>query len=63
LLIPALKSLTTLGPQVVVGRLHYLHFGVLVFILTGIMTVIISLLTEPIPGTGGYYKTFFVAID
>ena len=33
----------------VVGKLHYLHFGVLVFCLTGIMTVIISFLTEPIP--------------
>ena len=35
--------------RTVVGKLHYLHFGVLVFILTGILTIVISLLTEPIP--------------
>ena len=35
--------------RIMVGKLHYLHFGVLVFCLTGIMTVIISYLTEPIP--------------
>jgi hypothetical protein len=35
--------------RIVVGRLHYLHFGVLNFILTGIVSSIISVLTEPIP--------------
>jgi len=35
--------------RLAVGKLHYLHFGVLVFIFTGVLSIIISLLTEPIP--------------
>ncbi|MPC83352.1 Sodium/glucose cotransporter 4 [Portunus trituberculatus] len=35
--------------QAVVGNVHYLHFSCILWIITGIITIAISLLTEPIP--------------
>lgn len=33
----------------IIAKVHYLHFGMLLFGLVFIITVVISLLTEPIP--------------
>jgi len=35
--------------KVFVDDIHYLHYGAILFIFTGIVTIIISLMTEPIP--------------
>lgn len=35
--------------RVLVGNVHYLHFGILLFLLVLLVTVIVSYLTEPIP--------------
>ena len=35
--------------KVFVDDIHYLHYGAILFIVTGIVTIIISLMTEPIP--------------
>ncbi len=38
----------------VVGNIHYLHFGVILFAISGVVTIIISLLTPPIPENSLY---------
>ena len=35
--------------KVIVGNVHYLHFGCILLVLTMLVTVAVSLLTEPIP--------------
>lgn len=35
--------------KVIVGNVHYLHFGCILFVISLVVTVVISLLTEPIP--------------
>ena len=35
--------------KVFVDDIHYLHYGAILFLVTGLATIIISLLTEPIP--------------
>ena len=32
----------------VISKVHYLHFGILLFVIVVIVTVVVSLLTEPI---------------
>lgn len=32
----------------IISKVHYLHFGILLFLLTGIVAIIVSLLTQPI---------------
>lgn len=33
--------------KVLVGDIHYLHFGCILFLITIVVTVVVSLLTEP----------------
>lgn len=42
-----------------IDNVHYLHFGIILFIITGIATVIISILTKPIPEENLYRLTFW----
>ena len=42
-----------------VDDIHYLHYGALLFVITGITTIVISLMTEPIPPEKLYRLTFW----
>lgn len=42
-----------------VDDIHYLHYGALLFLITGLITIIISLLTEPIPEEKLYRLTYW----
>jgi len=42
-----------------VDDIHYLHYGALLFVTTGILTIIISLMTKPIPKEKLYRLTFW----
>ena len=42
-----------------VDDIHYLHYGAILFLVTGAVTVIISLMTEPIPEEKLYRLTFW----
>ena len=42
-----------------VDDIHYLHYGALLFLITGVTTVVISLLTEPIPEEKLYRLTYW----
>ncbi|KAB7498383.1 Sodium/glucose cotransporter 4 [Armadillidium nasatum] len=44
---------------VTVGNVHYLHFSCILFLITGCVTISISLLTEPIPEDRLYRLTFW----
>ena len=37
------------GRPDIISKVHYLHFGILLFGIVCIVTIIVSLLTEPIP--------------
>ncbi|XP_050704296.1 sodium/glucose cotransporter 4-like isoform X2 [Eriocheir sinensis] len=45
--------------KVIVGNVHYLHFGCILLLLTMVVTVAVSLLTEPIPEKCLYRLTFW----
>ncbi|KAB7501661.1 hypothetical protein Anas_08551 [Armadillidium nasatum] len=45
--------------KLIVGNVHYLHFGILLFFVTLIVSVSVSLLTEPIPEKCLYRLTFW----
>ena len=40
-------------------RIHYLHFGILLFGIAGSVSIIVSLLTPPIPEESLYRLTFW----
>ena len=42
-----------------VGNIHYLHFGIILFGISGIVSIIISLVTPPIPEEHLYRLTFW----
>ena len=42
-----------------VDDIHYLHYGAILFLITGVVTIIISLMTEPIPAEKLYRLTFW----
>ena len=42
-----------------VDDIHYLHYGALLFLITGLAAIIISLLTEPIPEEKLYRLTYW----
>ena len=42
-----------------VDDIHYLHYGAILFLVTGAVTVMISLMTEPIPEEKLYRLTFW----
>ena len=42
-----------------INGIHYLHYGAILFVITGIVTVIISLYTEPIPDERLHCLTFW----
>ena len=42
-----------------VDDVHYLHYGALLFIITGVTAIIISLMTEPIPEEKMYRLTYW----
>ena len=42
-----------------VGNIHYLHFGIILFGISGITSIIISLVTPPIPEENLYRLTFW----
>jgi len=42
-----------------IDNLHYLHFGFILWIITGIVTILVSLVTEPIPGKYLHRLTFW----
>jgi len=42
-----------------VDDVHYLHYGALLFVATGVLTIVISLMTEPIPKEKLYRLTFW----
>ena len=43
----------------VVGDIHFLHFGVLLWGITGIVAIAVSIVTEPIPENSLYRLTFW----
>ncbi|PAA46281.1 hypothetical protein BOX15_Mlig031467g1, partial [Macrostomum lignano] len=43
----------------VIGKMHYLHFGILLFVISLIVIVVVSLLTEPIPDVHLHRLTFW----
>lgn len=46
-----------------VDDIHYLHFGVILWLITGIVAILISLLTEEIPEENLYRLTFWSRRD
>jgi hypothetical protein len=59
---PCGSSLPDLRPELVkrfVDDIHYLHYGALLFLLTGLVTATISLLTAPIPRHRLHRLTFW----
>merc|ERR1712227_1070303 len=42
-----------------VDDIHYLHYGAILFVITGAVTIIISMMTEPIPEEKLYRLTFW----
>ena len=42
-----------------VKDIHYLHFGVILFLISGIVTVLVSIVTEPISEEHLYRLTFW----
>ena len=42
-----------------INGIHYLHYGAILFVITGIVSVIISLYTEPIPDERLHCLTFW----
>ncbi|XP_042881924.1 sodium/glucose cotransporter 5-like [Penaeus japonicus] len=49
--------------KLTVGNVHYLHFSCILWIITGLVTVAVSLLTEPIPTECLYRLTFWTRYD
>jgi len=41
-----------------VGNVHYLHFGILLFLLSGLITVVVSLVTPPVPAHSLHRMTY-----
>ena len=59
---PACGSYDTPPPEwwyKLVDNIHYLHFGIILWGLTGFITIAISLLTKPIPEECLYRLTFW----
>lgn len=42
----------------IITKVHYLHFGCLLFLATAAVCVVVSLLTEPIPQNKVYWPGF-----
>ena len=42
-----------------VKNIHYLHFGVILFAISGVVSIIVSLVTPPIPEENLYRLTFW----
>lgn len=59
---PCAKSDLDKRPAII-SKVHYLHFGVLLFIITCISTWVISILTEPIPDKYIKRLTYFTIND
>ncbi|ROT86015.1 hypothetical protein C7M84_022124 [Penaeus vannamei] len=49
--------------KLLVGNVHYLHFGCILWLLTGVVTVGVSFMTEPIPAECLYRLTFWSRRD
>ncbi|XP_047497066.1 sodium/glucose cotransporter 5-like [Penaeus chinensis] len=49
--------------KLLVGNVHYLHFGCILWLLTGVVTVGVSFMTEPIPSDCLYRLTFWSRRD
>lgn len=49
--------------QLTVAKVHYLHFSCILWIITGIVTISISLLAEPIPDQCLYRLTYWTRKD
>ncbi|XP_042863337.1 sodium/glucose cotransporter 4-like [Penaeus japonicus] len=49
--------------KLMVGNVHYLHFGCILWLLTGLVTVAVSLMTKPIPSECLYRLTFWSRRD
>ncbi|XP_066982566.1 sodium/mannose cotransporter SLC5A10-like isoform X1 [Macrobrachium rosenbergii] len=49
--------------KILVGNIHYTHFSIILWILTGIVTISISLMTTPIPPECLYRLTFWTRKD
>lgn len=49
--------------KLVVGNVHYLHFSCILWLLTGAVTIGVSLMTEPIPSECLYRLTFWTRKD
>ena len=43
----------------VVGKIHYLHFGIILFVISGTVTIIVSLVTPPIAEEHLHRLTFW----
>ncbi|XP_063869321.1 sodium/mannose cotransporter SLC5A10-like isoform X2 [Scylla paramamosain] len=49
--------------QAIVGNVHYLHFSCILWIITGVVTIAVSLLTEPIADSCLYRLTYWTRKD
>ena len=47
----------------VVDDIHFLHFGILLWGIAGIVAIVVSLLTEPLPEENLYRLTFWSRRD
>ena len=59
---PCGSDLPDLRPPLVksfVDDLHYLHYGALLFLITGLVTIAVSLITPPIPEERLHRLTFW----
>lgn len=46
----------------IVANVHYLYFGILLFVISMIVTIVVSLLTKPIPQKYVRLSLFFLCI-
>ncbi|XP_041348144.1 sodium/glucose cotransporter 4-like [Gigantopelta aegis] len=56
--VPCGDTSGTVKPDII-AKVHYLHFGILLFFISATVTVIVSLLTKPIPDENLYRLTFW----
>ncbi|XP_068233055.1 sodium/glucose cotransporter 4-like [Palaemon carinicauda] len=59
-------GLPDLRPPIVkqlVGNVHYLHFSIILWVITGVVTIGVSLMTKPIPPECLYRLTFWTRRD
>lgn len=57
--VPSCSSQLEDPRPLILSKVHYLHFGIILFIISGIVTIVVSLLTEPATAQYLYRLTYW----